>query len=351
MMHNVCRISLFPDLANLTDRRPICSRLQFAMNTTPEINSASTFGIQEDRSSTIVLASGMATTALALLGVYVLDVTTEDVNIMGLYADYVLPVGAVMVGLVASSGYGVASWFSGAKITRKLLWTVLAFQFIAYFAAQYIEFNNLHLVHRNGSPVGFFEYYDFMARTFAWKQDKGGFGEPLGIWGYAFRGLEVLGFVGGSLIVPAVLRKAPYCESCQRYMKTRELILWAASVPAKKIKKSDAAAIEAHRAEQQRASENGKETWTALKQAASTSNAAEFNTKILSLKPERKAAGKLPSRLNLKLVHCRRCCSGWLRLDLVTGQGREITNKELERVPVQEQFVRAINSPADQFQI
>ena len=321
------------------------------MNTTPEINSASAFGIQEDRSSTIVLASGMTTTALALLGVYLLDVTTKDFNIMGWYADYVLPVGAVLVGFVAASGYGLASWFSGAKITRKLLWAVLGFQFIAYFGAQYIEFNNMHLVHQDGSPVSFFEYYDFVARAFAWKQHDGGFGQPLGIWGYAFRGLEVLGFVGGSLIVPAMLWKAPYCQACQRYMSTRQLILWAASVPAKKIKKFDSVAIEAHQAQQQQALENGRETWNALKEAASTSNVAEFNTKILSLKPERKAAAKLPSRLNLKLVHCRRCCSGWLRLDLVTGRGREIRNKELERVPVPEQFVRAINSPADQFQI
>ena len=55
-----------------------------------------------------------------------------------------------------------------------------------------------------------------MARSYAWKQSNGSMGQPLGAWGYFFRGLEVLGFVAGGLIVPLALRKAPYCPACQR---------------------------------------------------------------------------------------------------------------------------------------
>ena len=104
----------------------------------------------------LVLISGLATTALALVGVYVLDAKT-DFHIMGWYANYILPIGAVLVGVAASSGYGLASWFSGIKITRSLLWIVLALQLAAYFATQYIGFKSLNLVHRNGAPVGFVE--------------------------------------------------------------------------------------------------------------------------------------------------------------------------------------------------
>jgi hypothetical protein len=318
------------------------------MDTSPYINSTPALNIPEDRSTLIVLASGLATTAFALLGVYLLDVKTKDCHIMGWYADYVLPAGAVMVGLVASSGYGLASWLTGTKITRALLWAVLGAQFLAYFAAQYIEFYNLHLIHQDGSPVGFFEYFDVVARSFAWKQHNGQFGAPLGIWGYAFRGLEIVGFVGGSLFAPLLLCKVPYCQSCQRYMRTRELITWAASVPVKKIKKSDVAALEAHQAEQKRAFENGKEVWMLLKEAAATSEATDFHAKLVGLQPQKKAATRLPQRLILKLVYCRRCCSGRLRLDLLAGKGREISRRELEQVPLQPEFVRAISSPADQ---
>ena len=213
------------------------------MNTSQENGfPPSLTGLHEERSYLPVLISGLATTVLALLGIYALDVNVKDFNIMGWYANYVIPAGAIIVGIVAASGYGLASWFSGIKITSRLLWTVLALQLFAYFAAQYIEFHNLHLIHReDGRSVGFLEYYDAVARSFAWRQSDGSVGEPLGAWGYFFRGLEVLGFVGGGLIVPLVLRKAPYCPECQRYMKTRQLGLVPASVPAKKVKKSDLA--------------------------------------------------------------------------------------------------------------
>jgi hypothetical protein len=313
---------------------------QFAMNAAPDFNPAPVFEIQEDRSSPIVLACGLATTAIALLGVYILDASSHDFHIMGWYADYVLPIGAVAVGFVAAAGYGLASWFSGVKITRRLLWAVLVLQLAAYFVAQYIEFSSLKLIHRDGTPVGFLEYYDFMARSFAWQQRNGAAGAPLGLWGYAFRGLEVLGFLGGSMIVPLLLRNKPYCQPCRRYMRTRALIVWAASVPSRKIKKSYPAALESYEAEQIQADENGRKVWTALKEAASASKASEFQEMILSLQPQKKAAAKLPQRLILKLVHCRRCCSGRLQLDLIAGQGRELKQTELEQVPLQNEFVR-----------
>ena len=82
-------------------------------------------GAREERSHSLVLLSGLISTALALLAVYILDTKTEDFHVMGWYANYVIPIGAILVGVVASSGYGLASWLSGVKITRSLLWTVL----------------------------------------------------------------------------------------------------------------------------------------------------------------------------------------------------------------------------------
>jgi hypothetical protein len=319
-------------------------------NTSSYTGTPPSLGNPVDKSMQAVVLCGLGTSALALLGVYLLDVGTKDCHIMGLYADYVIPAGALIVGVLASSGYGVASWMTGTKITRKLLWTILALQFMVYFAAQYVEFRTLHLFYIDGRPVGFFEYFDVAARSFAWNQRNGQPGQPLGAWGYFFRGLEVLGFVGGSLLVPAALWKVPYCQTCQRYMKTRELTTWAASVPVKKIKKTEVAAAEAHQAEQQQALEKGKETWAALKQAASASEAGEFRAKLLALQPDKKAAGKLPQRMTLKLIHCRQCLCGRLRLDMVSGQGKDTSSQQIEQVPVEPHFVHALTSTAAQSQ-
>jgi hypothetical protein len=314
------------------------------MSTTQETGPTFT-GPREDKSASIVLLCGLATTALALLGIYVLDQTTDDFHIMGWYADYVIPCGALIVGVVASSGYGLGSWFSDIKITKNVLWTVVLLQVLAYFAAQYIEFKGLHLVHRaDGSPVGFFEYYDATARLFAWKQDNGTTGAPLGAWGYGIRVLELLGFVGGSLIVPALLWKAPYCQSCQRYMQTRQLAAIPGSVPVRKIKKSDTAGLAAHQAEHDQAFESGKSTWETLRQLAVDGKGTDFKSKLLELEAGTKAAAKLPRRLALKLVRCKRCCCGVLHAHVLTGQGKYLKTIGLARVDVQSDFVRAVQS-------
>ncbi len=300
-------------------------------------------GLREERSYLPVIISGLASTALTLLGVYALDTSAADFNIMGWYANYVIPVGAIIVGLAAASGYGLASWFSGVKITRHLLWMVLVLQLAAYFGAQYIEFKNLHLVHRaTGEPVGFFEYYDMAARSFAWKQSDGSMGEPMGAWGYFFRGLEVLGFAAGGLIVPLLLRKAPYCPECQLYMKTRQLALVPASVPVRKVKKSDLAGTAAYQAEQQQAFDGGKQTVAALQQFAAGNNPAEFQKRVGELLSGKKQAARLPQRLNLQLVHCKRCFSGRLVAQLWVGQGKQMKRTEFARADLNPEFIRSV---------
>ena len=313
------------------------------MNTTPEANPTSApVGPREEQSYLLVLISGLVTTVLALAGVYVLDAKT-DFHIMGWYANYILPVGAILVGVVAASGYGLASWFSGIKITRSLLWMVLVFQLAAFFTAQYIEFKGRNLIHlRDGTPVGFIEYFDVTARLFAWKQDDGSPGKPLGAWGYAFRGLEILGFAAGGLIVPLVLRKKPYCQACQRYMHARQLGLVPAGVPVKKVKKSDAAGLAAYEAEQQQAFDRGKQTIETLQQHAAGAKTADFQKILAELEPGKKQAAKLSKRFSLQLVHCKRCYAGQFVVKQLLGQGKQLKQTDFSSTDLHPEFARSV---------
>ena len=220
---------------------------------------------------------------------------------------------------------------------------MLAIQVIVYFAAQYIEFSHMKLVHLvDGTPIGFFEYYDHVARSFAWKHDDGGHGEPLGLWGYFFRGLEIVGFAGGSLIVPLVMIKCPYCQTCRRYMRTRQLSLFAASVPAKKLKKADTTGQAAHIAEQQEAFERGRRITEILQKMATDGQSADFQKTIAELEPKKKQAAKFPRRFSLHLISCKSCQSGQLLVKLLSGQGKQLKSTELARNDIQPEFVRTI---------
>jgi hypothetical protein len=317
------------------------------MNTTQEADPAiGRRGPREEQSFFLVLICGLITTTLALSGVYLLDRSGADIHIMGWYANRILPVGAILVGFVAAIGYGLASWFSGIKITKSLLLVVLVLQFISYFGAQYIEFRSRHLMHwKEGTPVGFTEYYDRSARMMAWKNGQGQLGEPLGAWGYAVRALEVLGFLGGGLIMPVMLRKSPYCETCQRYMRTRPLCHVPSSAPVKRVKKSDLAAMETYQNEQQQATESGKQTVESLKQLALSDKVGDFQKLIAELSLSKTQTMKLPSRFSLRLVHCRRCFSGSLVVKQLQGHGKQLKETEYTRAELHPEFVRSVCQP------
>jgi hypothetical protein len=157
-----------------------------------------------------------------------------------------------------------------------------------------------------------------------------------------FCGLEVVGFVAGGLIVPMVLRKAPYCAECQRYMKTRQLALIPASIPARRVKKSDPAGQAAYQAEQQQAFTGGKQTVAAMQQLAAANSTADFQKKLEELRPGKKSAAKLPGRLAIQLVHCKRCYAGNFIVKLFTGQGKHIKRTEIARANLHPEFVRSV---------
>jgi hypothetical protein len=289
-----------------------------------------------------VVVSGLATTALALLGVFWLARNSDDFNIMGWYANYVIPAGAILVGIAASSGYGLASWFKGVKITGLLLVAVLGFQVAAYFAAQYAEFVQLALTFEDGTPVDFLSYFDWTARSFAWEQKDGSAGAPLGVWGYAFRGLEILGFSLGSLVVPIALRKHPYCEACAVYMRKSTLGWIAASIPHKKLKKRDEEAQAAQSAAQQEAFDRGKSLAADLGERARTGDSSGFRARLAENGTPETEAGKLPLRIAVKLSSCQRCSAGELVVSLWSGQGQNVKEEPLQSHTVEPHFVREL---------
>jgi hypothetical protein len=289
-----------------------------------------------------VLLSGLATTALTLVGVYLLSTNVKDFNIMGWYAGYVIPIGPLIVGFAAASGYGIASWVTGQKITRSLLWTVLVLQVVAYFAGQYIEFHSLGLQSNDGTRVSFLTYFDFATRAISWKQEDGSAGSPLGLWGYGLRLLEIAGFCYGSLAVPLMLRAVPYCEGCQSYMKSKEAALLPASVPARRVKKSDATAQAAYDIERQEAWKRGGVLTAAITARAAAGDVDAYRALLAQHAPQKQQIEKLPVRIVLSVVRCPKCYGGFLKTTTRTGHGKQMKHEEIGRQELSPTFVRIV---------
>src|SRR6188768_690399 len=106
-----------------------------------------------------VLAFGALSTLLTLTAVYLIS-KYGDENVMGWYVNYILPAGAILVGIAASTGYSAGAWWTGLRVRGNLLWSILCLQLAAYFIAQYVEFRvNGPFFTEAGTPIGFWEYY------------------------------------------------------------------------------------------------------------------------------------------------------------------------------------------------
>jgi hypothetical protein len=288
-----------------------------------------------------VVIPGIATTIAALAVVYVLAHGPANFSAMGWYLDYVIPAGAMLTGLAASSGYALGSWLSGVKISKGLLVAVLTIQVLAYFGALYIEFSGLDLAYEDGSPVGFFAWLDVYTRSLAWVQEDGTTGAALGAWGYGLRALELIGFSFGSLIAPLVLRSRPYCDACALYMRRAETALVPVSVPAVKIKKRDTQARAAHDAEQQAAWTRGMELLETLHGKVEGNDPGAFRDLLKPHLLANKQNAKLPARVQVDTYRCPRCEGGELRALLCSGQGQHQKQKEIAREALPQFFARS----------
>jgi hypothetical protein len=277
-------------------------------------------GPRPERSGVPVLAAGAVTTALSLAAVVALEGTVSP---MGWYADYVIPIGAMLVGLFASSGFALASWLTGTKISGRLLAATLLVLFTGYAAVQWFEYQRLfvHRLGEGGAQVSFFAWFDWVTRTIAFEGKHGEPGEPLGLLGYGVRVLEVAGFCGGGALIPFVLRKQPYCDTCGLYMRSRELGLMPAGLVPKLFgnksperEEQRQALVAAARAGSQAIFAAAAKDGTSLRDALS----------VHAPPSGKKAAGKVESRILFTLASCRRCRRGKLDAVTITGQGRQI---------------------------
>jgi hypothetical protein len=292
-----------------------------------------------------VILAGLVTSAITLGIVYALS--RVDVSVMGFYVMPYIPVGAIIAGLAAGSGYAIATWKQGIKVTAALCALVVVLQLGCYFTAEYIDYAQAQLTYEDGTAVGFWEYFDYTTRSFTFKEENHKPSGPLGAWGYGLRALEILGFGLGGLIGAIVLRAKPYCDECGVYMRSRQLGVVPASIPARKIGKNKQQEQQQYEAEQAQAAEKARAVLAALAESAQQGDDRQFRRTLEEGGViTEKQAMKLPLSFRVALVYCRDCANGRLVASSLTRVKNQTAVAEANRWDLDPAFIARL----EQFQ-
>jgi hypothetical protein len=169
----------------------------------------------------LVAAFGITTSLLTGIILGLMEVYTG-------YAIYswmffiVIPVGAILSGFGAASGYYAGAILFNQKPAGGVLLNMVGASIGAFLIVHYIPYFLLKVDDiRVKDAISFWKYLDIGIRNtslsfFRARANTGALG---GFWGYAYAILQLMGFSAGGFAVFAWLAKNPYCDNCSRYLK------------------------------------------------------------------------------------------------------------------------------------
>ncbi len=330
----------------------------------------------------MVILLGIVTTIISLALIWFLN--SIGFYLFGLTVLFVVPAGALLFGAVAGSGYAIGSQFTGVKVGGGLLVLIAALLVGGYGTAQYLDykawtgnqqqsfqdaieqfkaagkaaalengeqfdeaaFDEAFKQDMKPKPIGFLEYYDSTTRNMSFGEvvefEGDQRGAPLGILGYGFRLLEILGFSLGGLIAPLALRASPYCRECQIYKKTHQLGLLPAGVKPRKVKKKDTAGQAQLEKDIQTALDGGLQLVNETAEAATEDNVSAFQDMMGAMKSNKKEIGKMTSRVQVELQYCPDCNQGDLVFKMLTGFNEDQSVEIIRKAPVSQTFSRQV---------
>lgn len=164
---------------------------------------------------------GLISFALVVLAVIVVDRLT-GFNIFSFSFWVIVPVGALLTGAAAASGYYFGSLFFHTRPTWFLLVQILIVTAAAQLAIYYGEYRSFVLDDGTmaSDVIGFWDYLDTYLRSMHLRAgrahiDTGEVGE----FGYWLALIEFAGFIIGGISVFLILQNYPSCWKCNRYLR------------------------------------------------------------------------------------------------------------------------------------
>ncbi|HUB26370.1 MAG TPA: hypothetical protein VL992_13150 [Tepidisphaeraceae bacterium] len=135
---------------------------------------------------------------------------------------YVIPLGAILSGVLGASGYYAGMWIFGHKPTAPLLVWMLTTSAATFVLVHYLSYATLQVHGRQVSRlISFPRYLQIVIENMSLRIYTNGTEAAtgkLGAFGYVIAGAQVLGFALGGFAVYRIIRSKPYCDKCLRYL-------------------------------------------------------------------------------------------------------------------------------------
>jgi hypothetical protein len=168
----------------------------------------------------LVYLCGIATSVATIFAVYLAN--RNGVHVMSWFVNFILPVGAILVGVASGLGYAIGSRLLHVKLSDRFLMLMFATGIVNYFIVQYITY--LSLVSDVGPGLDRFSFLDYMrliSENMSFRSSRSApnaAAPPLGFWGYGFQLLIVAGFAIGAVAPSLLVAGLDYCHRCQTYL-------------------------------------------------------------------------------------------------------------------------------------
>lgn len=156
-----------------------------------------------------------------VLGIEQAVVYFWDFQLRGQLLHGVLPAGVIGLGIAAALPYVFAYRWLGVRIG--ILFLVLTFvcQTVMYFTVDYFMY--LQVSDEIRLATTYWDYFDAATRSVATVNATGGASKGFGVWGYAWRVVEIASITLAAPLVCWPCRHGEYCNSCRRYFSSSEI--------------------------------------------------------------------------------------------------------------------------------
>lgn len=286
-----------------------------------------------------VVFGGLFSSVLALASVWLIHRLCSGFNIMGWNVYLVIPLGALYVGFTAGSGYGVASWLTGLRMTCLSVLLVGLLQVGVYFGAKALEFRTNRTP--DGGSQGFWTQFDSATRELRFRTADGKQeSPPAGDLGYVLRAVEILGFVLGGTTVSLLLLPHPFCARCSSYMRHKDVGTLAASALSRGW--FPTMSVEEHEKADAAAEAIAADSLRAILDLAQSPDSTRFLDELARIQAESKNAPIVPRRFRLRIAHCPRCHAGHFEVTLFEPSGSRERETSMGAVPLSPETVRTV---------